>query len=127
MGLVLVIDDDPRVRESTALLLRGAGLEVVEAESGESGIEAAKHRRPDVILLDLLMPGIDGWETLERLKVEEATADTPVIVFSARGSGGAPADGADTRRIVPKPFDPAALVDLVRRTVAEGERARRTA
>lgn len=126
MGLVLVIDDDPHVRESTALLLRGAGLEVIEADSGESGIEAAKRRRPDVILLDLLMPGIDGWETLERLKVEEATADTPVIVFSARPQNGAPVDGT-APRLLSKPFDPGALIDLVRRYVAEGERARRTA
>lgn len=117
---VLVIDDDPWIVRSTAMVLEAEGFDVVTASSGEDGIAEARRNAPAVILLDIMMPGLDGWETLERLKVDEATRDTPVIVFSARESVRGPRDSGVSRDrgaagFVGKPFEPGRLVELIRR------------
>ena len=115
--LVLVVDDDPFIAQSTALVLEVEGFDVVTAKDGEEGIEVAKGRRPAVILLDIMMPGINGWETLECLKTDQVTGSIPVIIFSARdlqrGRSVAKGNGADS--YLAKPFDPIELVRLIRK------------
>lgn len=83
---LLVINDDLENVKSTCQILESEGFEVATARSGSEGIEAVRREAPSVILLDVIMPGLDGWETLEKLKVEEATRDIPVVVFSTHGS-----------------------------------------
>ncbi len=126
---VLVIDDDPWIVESTAMVLQADGLEVITAASGEDGIQRARECRPHVILLDIMMPGLDGWETLERLKTDDATRDTPVVIFSARemnrGERGSRDRNAD--EYMRKPFEPKQLVEVVRKHVAALTLARKTA
>ncbi|MFG0318214.1 MAG: response regulator [Planctomycetota bacterium JB042] len=129
---VLVIDDDPWIVRSTAMVLEAAGFDVSTASSGEAGIDEARREPPAVILLDIMMPGLDGWETLERLKVDEATRDVPVVVFSAREATRGPGDPRVSRDrgaagFVAKPFEPSRLVELIRRHVTPAAAAKKTA
>jgi CheY-like chemotaxis protein len=112
---ILVVDDDPDIRRIAALALeRLGGFRVTIATSGAEGLEMAARDRPDVILLDVSMPGADGPETLSRLRSDPDTARVPVIFFTATSSAGE----AERLRslgavgVVPKPFD---FTDLPRR------------
>jgi two-component system phosphate regulon response regulator PhoB len=128
LGRVLVIDDDEWIVSSTAMVLEAEGLDVSRAKSGEEGIEVARRERPAVILLDIMMPGLDGWETLERLKTDEATRDIPVVIFSARelSRGNSMSRERGAEEFMRKPFEPGHLVDVIRKhlertQVAHGE------
>lgn len=79
----LVIDDDAFIAGIYVISLKNAGIEVEAADNGEAGVVVAKEKSPDIILLDILMPGIDGFETLKRLKADEATAKIPVIILTS--------------------------------------------
>jgi CheY-like chemotaxis protein len=79
---ILVIDDDESVREVTAWMLRSRGLEVIEAESGEKGIDLARRANPDLILSDVLMPNMDGFEVLDRLQMDPETVGIPLIFIT---------------------------------------------
>ena len=81
-GTVLVIDDDPSVRSILARTLTKDGFRVIEAADGESGLELAKSHMPDVITLDVLMPGMDGWTVINRLKEDETLKDIPVVMLT---------------------------------------------
>lgn len=82
MQTVLVIDDDDDARELTARTLRAEGCHVLEAAGGDDGLRIAREQLPDLIVLDLVMPGMDGWEVLSVLKDNEETCDIPVILQS---------------------------------------------
>jgi CheY-like chemotaxis protein len=81
---VLIIEDEKLIIVSTQMVLEAAGFRVESATNGEDGIAKARSQTPDLILLDIMMPGIDGWETLTRLKRDPATSGIPVIIFTAR-------------------------------------------
>jgi len=81
-GTVLIIDDDPAVRDLLARTLAKDGYRVLLAESGETGLRMARERRPDVITLDVLMPGMDGWEVLAALQADPALSETPVVMLT---------------------------------------------
>jgi signal transduction histidine kinase/CheY-like chemotaxis protein len=81
-GRVLIIDDDVRAAELLRMYLGSAGYEVSVAASGEIGLQAARSARPDAILLDVMMPGIDGWDVIRELKSDEALSDIPVFFAS---------------------------------------------
>lgn len=81
---ILVVDDSPEILDLTAAVLRDGGYEVRTAGSGREGLAAARTETPDLILLDINMPGIDGWEALRLLRLDEATRDVPVAMFSIR-------------------------------------------
>ena len=83
---ILVVDDEPDILLATRLLLQGAGYDVVEAKSGEEAVAVVAERRPDAVLLDLRMPGMDGWNVLERLRQDGLLEGLPVIVLSAHAS-----------------------------------------
>ena len=80
---ILVVDDEPDIRFLVAELLRRAGYDVVEAEDGRAGLRAVHEARPDLVLLDVSMPELDGWQTLERIR---DLSDVPVIMLTARGA-----------------------------------------
>jgi two-component system, OmpR family, response regulator MprA len=81
---VMVVDDDREIVEMTRMILESGGYRVISAVSGEQAIREAVERRPSLILLDINMPGMDGWETLKILKVDEATREIPVAMFSIK-------------------------------------------
>ncbi len=81
-GLILVIDDDPAIHDLLKRRLGKTGLEIAHADNGVSGLQMAKERSPDVILLDVLLPGMNGWEVLSALKGDPELADVPVILLT---------------------------------------------
>jgi CheY-like chemotaxis protein len=81
--LVLVVEDDPDLRRILCLQLAKAGYATVEAENGKEGFEQAKQTSPDLILLDLMMPELDGFQVLKRIKSLDALTDIPVLILTA--------------------------------------------
>jgi DNA-binding NarL/FixJ family response regulator len=112
---VLVIDDEADIRELIALELSLEGFDVITAGDGADGLALARSEAPEVIVLDLMMPGIDGWEVLRRLKADSELAGVPVVILSARTAeidrvrGGI--EGAVS--YLTKPFDVDALRDAI--------------
>lgn len=109
-GPILVVDDDDDIRDAVVGLLRDAGHPVVEAIDGRQALELARTALPRIILLDLMMPVMDGYEfLLERAKYD-ALADIPVVVITASGLRSVP--GAS--KVLAKPFNVEALLDIVK-------------
>ena len=115
MARVLVIDDEAPIRLLCRVNLEAAGMEIIEAEDGPSGLEAARSERPDVILLDVMMPGMDGWQVLEELLDDERTNDIPIIFLTARAEVRDQARGLELGGVdyITKPFSPVDLAPLV--------------
>ncbi len=113
---VLIVDDEPMVLAATRMMLRAAGFRVSTAPSGEEGLALATEDAPDVMLLDVMMPDIDGWETLGRMREHPATCEVPIIIFTAREHTRGPQLARDlgARAYLRKPFDADELIDLVR-------------
>ncbi|KKQ65417.1 MAG: hypothetical protein A3F95_02875 [Candidatus Nealsonbacteria bacterium RIFCSPLOWO2_12_FULL_39_31] len=82
---ILIIEDDKFLRRVISRKLSGEGYEIIEALDGEKGLKSAQEDRPDLILLDLILPGIDGFEALARIKKDPAIANIPVIILSNLG------------------------------------------
>jgi CheY-like chemotaxis protein len=120
MARVLVIDDEPDVRWLIRMSLERAGHEVIDAEDGLRGIALAMKQHPAVIVLDLMMPVMDGYGVLAELAKDPRTAGVPVVVLSARAipDEAERALGAGATRFLEKPFDPELLAgeldDLLR-------------
>ena len=103
------------------MVLEAAGFRVESATNGEDGISNARAQKPDLILLDIMMPGIDGWETLTRLKRDADTFGIPVVIFTAREHSrghqkSAEMGAADYFR---KPFEPDELIELVEKHIGQ--------
>ncbi len=115
MARVLVIDDDPDVRWLIRVSLERAGHDVLIAEDGLRGIALAMKQRPEVIVLDLMMPVMDGYGVLAELAKDPRIAAVPVLVLSARAlpEEAERATTAGARRFVEKPFDPDDLASEV--------------
>jgi DNA-binding response OmpR family regulator len=127
MARVLVIDDEQDILVLCRLNLQRAGHEVFEALDGERGIELARRHRPDVVVLDLMLPTIDGYEVLDTLVRERRDFDPAVVVLTAKAreedrlrslSGGAD-------EFVTKPFSPDHLVEVLERLAADRIATRR--
>ena len=118
---VLIIEDEKLIIVSTQMVLEAAGFRVESATNGEAGIAKARELRPDLILLDIMMPGIDGWETLTRLKRDQATAGIPVVIFTARehARGHQKSSEMGAADYFRKPFEPDELIELVEKHVGQ--------
>jgi CheY-like chemotaxis protein len=118
---ILIVDDDPVIVRLLQINFRLEGYVVDTASRGEEALEQVRQHRPDVVVLDVMMPGIDGWEVCRQLKETPGVKHIPVIFLSAR------AQDEDRQRgyalgvdeYVTKPFDPAHLVEIVRRSLAK--------
>jgi len=112
---VLVIDDEGPIRLLCRVNLEAAGMTVHEAENGATGIETARREAPDVILLDVMMPGMDGWEVFGALNEDERTSEIPVVFLTARAELRDQARGLELGGVdyVTKPFDPRELAPLI--------------
>lgn len=112
---ILIIDDDPRVCELVTSILAGAGLKVLTAPDGETGIQTARAAQPAVILLDMMMPGMDGIETCEQLKRDPGLQDIPVVGITASTDlqYTAKAFRAGATFFLAKPFGLESLIQVV--------------
>jgi DNA-binding response OmpR family regulator len=113
--LILIADDDPDILGLISLRLRRAGYEVVEARNGEEAVQVALELHPDLIILDVMMPRVDGYEATRRLRKHEETRRTPIILLTARVQEVDLARGFEVGAddYVRKPFSPQELGDRV--------------
>jgi excisionase family DNA binding protein len=120
--LVLIVDDDERVREYVRVNLEAEGYEVREAGSAEEGLSALGERSPDLILLDVMMPQVDGWETLRRIQEHTGVGAIPVIMFSGQVDEQAAVDARSrgAQGFIGKPFDPRSLIESTKQQLPIG-------
>ena len=111
--LVLIVDDDERLREYVRVNLEAEGYLVREAASAEEGLAALDEESPDLILLDVMMPKVDGWEMLQRVQEKHGVGAIPVIMFSGKvdEESAAEATSRGAQGFIGKPFDPRALIE----------------
>jgi excisionase family DNA binding protein len=111
--VVLIVDDDPRLREYVRVNLEMEGYSVREAGDAEEGLSVLEESTPDLVLLDVMMPGVDGWEMLRRVQERHGVGAIPVIMFSGKVEELAAEEAASrgAQGFVGKPFSPQELVD----------------
>jgi two-component system alkaline phosphatase synthesis response regulator PhoP len=124
---VLVIDDEAPIRLLCRVNLEAEGMQVLEAADGPAGLETARSEKPDVVLLDVMMPGLDGWRVAEELLDDPATKGIPIVFLTARAELRDRARGIDLGGVdyITKPFNPvelAPMVDSLLGRVDAGER-----
>ena len=127
MTRVLVIDDEAPIRLLCRVNLEAEKMEVLEASDGPTGLEKARNEEPDVILLDVMMPGLDGWQVAEELLDDRRTSSIPIVFLTARAEVRDRARGLDLGGIdyVTKPFNPVELAPLVRELIERVESGER--
>lgn len=115
MAKVLAVDDDPVIQRLLQVNLEMEGFDVELASDGEEALDKARSFRPDVVLLDVMMPKKDGWQVCAEMKADPDLAEIPVVFLSARAQDADVQKGADlgVAAYVTKPFDPIDLVELV--------------
>jgi CheY-like chemotaxis protein len=124
-----VVDDERSIRTICRVNLEADGLAVTEATDGAEALETVRRARPSVVLLDVMMPSVDGWRVAEQLAADEETREIPVIFLSARAAHEDRLRAQELGAVgyVVKPFDPLELAGIVRdvlERVARGERER---
>ena len=126
---VLVIDDEAPIRLLCRVNLEAEGIEVLEAPDGKLGLDLARTDKPDAILLDVMMPVLDGWAVADELLRDERTSDIPIVFLTARAELRDRAKGMDVGGVeyVTKPLNPLELPSLVREVAAAVERGEREA
>jgi CheY-like chemotaxis protein len=119
---VLVVDDDPNIVTVVTAILRGEGFDVLEATSGEQGLELARTGSPDVVLLDIMMPEIGGFEVFRRLRLDPETEGIPVIFLTAsmKPEHISRSTEMGASGFIIKPFSPLALVNALKETCCLG-------
>ena len=110
--VVLIVDDDERLREYVRVNLEMEGYTVHEAASAEEGLEVLDESRPDLVLLDVMMPEVDGWEMLQRMHDRHGVGSIPVVMFSGKVDERAADEAAErgAQGFIGKPFDPHELI-----------------
>jgi len=121
MARVLVIDDEPDVRWVLRLSLERAGHEVIMAEDGLRGVAMAQRQHPDAIVLDLMMPVMDGYGVLDALAQDQRTKQVPVLVLTAKALPDEEerVTQAGARRFMTKPFEPSDLAATLQAMLAD--------
>jgi len=117
---ILVVDDDPEIVNLFAYALRRAGYQVEGVLDGRAALERARQAPPDLILLDVMMPGIDGYEVARQLRAEAATAAIPIVMLTARALIADQVEGlqAGANSYLVKPVSPSVLVNKVKEILA---------
>jgi two-component system, OmpR family, alkaline phosphatase synthesis response regulator PhoP len=109
------VDDEHELVEMIGLRLEKMGYEVISSPDGESGLDKIKSTEPDLVLLDLLLPGIDGWEVARRIRANPKTAKTPIAIITASRQEASEKKAFDVGaiRIIEKPFDYQDILEVV--------------
>ena len=123
MTSVLVVDDDAGIRQVMRAILENEDYAIYEAQDGEVALAFCAAAHPDVVLLDLMLPGMHGLDVLRALKADPKTADARVVVVTAMGSSARPeAEAAGADGFFAKPFSPTALIQAVEAALAASPR-----
>ncbi len=121
---ILCIEDEPEMIDLIRLILGRKGFDVSGASGGQDGIFKVRKEKPDLVLLDLMMPFMDGWEVYQQMKADEATKNIPVIVVTAKAQSIDKVLGLHIAKVddyIAKPFSPKELIDSVERVFAKQE------
>ncbi len=119
---ILCIEDEPEMIDLIRLILSRRGFEVIGAAGGKEGLEKVRQQLPDLILLDLMMPDMDGWEVYQQIKADEKTKDIPVIVVTAKAQSIDKVLGLHIAKVddyIAKPFSPQDLLNSVDKVFGE--------
>ena len=120
--IVVCIEDEPAMIDLVKLILKNRGFEVQGALGGKEGLELIREVKPDLVLLDLMMPDINGWDVYQQMKADEAMQEIPVIVVTAKAQNIDKVLGLHIAKVqdyITKPFSPADLLKSVRRVLGE--------
>jgi DNA-binding response OmpR family regulator len=123
---VVYIEDEPEMIDLVRLILKRKHYEVIGAGGGREGLDTVRRELPDVVLLDLMMPDMDGWEVYQQLKADEATRSIPVIVVTAKAQNIDKVLGLHIAKVddyISKPFSPKELVDSLLKVLEGREKA----
>jgi len=115
---VVCVEDEPEMIDLIRLILSRKGFEVIGANGGKQGLETIRDQKPDLVLLDLMMPDMDGWEVYQQMKADKEIADIPVIVVTAKAQSIDKVLGLHIAKVddyISKPFSPQELLDSVDR------------
>ena len=121
--MIVCIEDEPEMIDLIRLILRRASYDFVGALGGVEGLEAVRNHKPDLVLLDLMMPDVDGWEVYRQMKADDALKDTPVIVITAKAQSIDRVLGLHIAKVddyITKPFGPQELLDSVAAILGAG-------
>ena len=127
---MVCVEDEPEMIDLIRLILSRKGFEVIGANGGVQGLEAIRAEKPDVVLLDLMMPEMDGWQVYQQLKADPATADIPVIVVTAKAQNIDKVLGLHIAKVddyIPKPFSLQELVDRIEAVLKRSKQAQKAA
>lgn len=115
MARILVVDDEPSIRMLIRTILQSEGHSITTAPNGREALESVIESVPDLIVLDLMMPEMDGWHLLEELHIRGLRRHTRVVIVSGHydPQGASEEKRANAHHFLPKPFDPASLIELV--------------
>jgi DNA-binding response OmpR family regulator len=119
--LVVCIEDEPEMIDLVKLILSRKGFQVVGAMGGREGLEAIQAQKPDLVLLDLMMPDMDGWEVYQKMKADDSTKSIPVIVVTAKAQSIDKVLGLHIAKVddyITKPFGPQELLESVEQVLA---------
>jgi DNA-binding response OmpR family regulator len=119
---ILCIEDEPETTNLVQLILAREGYEVLGADGGEEGLRMVREEKPDLILLDLMMPDMDGWQVYQHLKEDEETRDIPVIVVTAKVQSIDKVLGLQVAKVddyITKPFRPEELSERVKYVLSQ--------
>ena len=118
---ILIVEDDPVASELIAYALNVEGYDTLVALNGEQGMSHARNHKPDLVVLDVMLPGMDGFEICRRLKAEPETAHMPILILSAKAQATDVKTGQEmgAEIYLTKPLDPSNLVEQVRFLLSE--------
>jgi two-component system, OmpR family, response regulator VicR len=119
---LLYIEDEQEMIELVRLILARRGFEVIGAEGGREGLEAVRNLLPDLVLLDLMMPDMDGWDVYQQMKADETTNNIPVIVITAKAQSIDKVLGLHIAKVddyISKPFSPQELVESIEKVLGK--------
>ena len=126
---VVCIEDEPEMIDLFKLILTRRGFEVIGANGGRQGLELVKEIKPDLVLIDLMMPDMDGWEVYQNLKANEDTQNIPVIVVTAKAQSIDRVLGLHIAKVndyIAKPFSPTSLLESIEQVLSQAEKPEET-
>jgi two-component system, OmpR family, response regulator VicR len=129
--IIVYIEDDPEMIDLVKLILSRRGYDVKGAHGGREGLDVVQHEHPNLVLLDLMMPDVDGWEVYQQLKADESTRNIPVIVITAKAQPIDRVLGLHIAKVddyISKPFHPQELLDSIDKvlSISNGKQTERT-